>query len=294
MISTGSYDRDNDRVIPGGGKFANYLKNPVVQYGHNYREPWATVGRTIKLEITKDGIIADFELRPAASESDPQNIVLLLWNGDWVRTASIGFAPMKREDNERDGIDFAEWELLEWSIVPIPSNQEALRQAVKAMQEAPIKNVTDELRQELRQAVAAMRAATPETPAERDPAKALPNSNAESSAGLGYDSPPTTHSAPENASKAPSDRENRAEAGDLALETLENREAAMLKNTMKTTDIPEKEPKTPKTDENEEKPPGAPETAASEELDAPKPDEALLDAIEVWLDEIESVLNMGE
>jgi HK97 family phage prohead protease len=135
IISTSDIDRDKDRVIPFGAQIQNYLKNPVVKYGHNYRDPWATVGRTTSLEITERGIVADFELRPAANEQDPQNIVLLLWDGEWIRTASIGFAPLVKEENEGGGFDFTEWELLEWSLIPVPANQSALRLAVKALAE---------------------------------------------------------------------------------------------------------------------------------------------------------------
>lgn len=129
LISTPSFDRDADRVLPMGGRVDDYLKNPIVQWGHNYYDPWATIGRTTSLEITPDGLVADFELRPAANDLDPQNIVLLLWNGGWVKTASIGFKPEAAAPNERGGLDFTGWSLLEWSVVPIPANQDALRLA---------------------------------------------------------------------------------------------------------------------------------------------------------------------
>lgn len=136
LISTGGQDRDNDRVKPRGGRFDNYVKNPVVQWGHNYRDPWATIGKTNVLEVGDNGVTADFTLRPAANESDPQNIVNLLWDGGWIRTASIGFMPKAANPNDLGGLDFDEWELLEWSLVPIPANQDALRLAVKSFDAA--------------------------------------------------------------------------------------------------------------------------------------------------------------
>jgi len=36
-------------------------------------------------------------------------------------------------ENEFGGMDFVSWELLEWSLVPIPANQEALRLAIKSI-----------------------------------------------------------------------------------------------------------------------------------------------------------------
>jgi hypothetical protein len=126
-----------DRVIPNGGDFENYKNNPVVQWSHGYSEPWQTVGRTNSLEASPEGIIADFELRPAANDQDPQNIVKLLWEGGWVRTASIGFIPKAAAPNKDGGNDFTQWELLEWSITPVPANPTALALAFKAMSDMP-------------------------------------------------------------------------------------------------------------------------------------------------------------
>jgi HK97 family phage prohead protease len=133
-ISTGSLDRDRDRVIPSGADIDAYMKNPVVQWGHNYRDPWATIGTTERLEIDANGITAEFVLREAANESDPMHVVRALWNQGLIRTASIGFNPKRETRNDQGGFDFTEWELLEWSLVPIPANQEALRLAVKSFE----------------------------------------------------------------------------------------------------------------------------------------------------------------
>jgi len=134
LISTSVIDRDHDRVMPLGADITNYMKNPIVQWGHNYRDPWATIGKTTSLELTPEAIVAEFELRPPANDSDPQNIIALLWDGGWIQTASIGFAPQTSEDNDVGGKDFTQWELLEWSLVPIPANQSALRLAVKCLE----------------------------------------------------------------------------------------------------------------------------------------------------------------
>lgn len=137
-INTPAVDRDQDRVFSAGARLENYAKNPVVQWGHNYRDPYATIGQTVRMEQTDQHLKARFKLRPAANEHDPQNIVRLLWTGGWIRTASIGFAPVwgKAVENEFGGIDFKEWDLLEWSLVPVPANQEALRNALKGLGDA--------------------------------------------------------------------------------------------------------------------------------------------------------------
>jgi len=142
VISTCDVDRDRDRVMPRGAVLENYMNNPVVMWGHSYANPADVIGKTTHLEITDTGIVADFELRPAANEADPQNIVRLLWDGGWIRTASIGFRPLVAEPNEYGGNDFKQWELLEWSVIPIPANQSALRLAAKALDISEPGNLT--------------------------------------------------------------------------------------------------------------------------------------------------------
>lgn len=133
MISTAGADRERDRIMPRGAVVDNYIKNPVVMWGHSYHSPADVIGRTVNLEATDAGIVADFELRPAANDQDPQNIVRLLWDGGWIRTASIGLRPIEMRPNEFGGMDITAWELLEWSLTPIPANADALRLAMKAL-----------------------------------------------------------------------------------------------------------------------------------------------------------------
>lgn len=133
VASTPSFDRANDRVFPLGGQLQNYYLNPVVMWGHNYADPWAIVGRAEEMQVTQEGIQFRPVLRPAANEFDPQNIIALLWEQDYVRTSSIGFRPLEARPNERGGVDYTSWELLEVSLTGIPMNQDALRLAVKSL-----------------------------------------------------------------------------------------------------------------------------------------------------------------
>ena len=136
-ISTGALDRQDDRVIPSGARIENYMKNPVVQWGHNYHDPWATIGETVQLTVSDEGLVAEFTLRQPVNDSDPMNVILALWQQGLIRTASIGFNPTDFKNNDAGGYDFTEWELLEWSLVPVPANQEALRLAVKGLTAEP-------------------------------------------------------------------------------------------------------------------------------------------------------------
>lgn len=133
IASTPALDRDRDRVMPMGGDFTNFNKNPVLIFGHNYHEPWAVIGRVSEIAADPSGIRMKPELRQPANEADPMHIIRALWEQNLLRASSIGFIPLEAKDNEFGGRDFTRWELLELSLTPIPANQEAIRLAVKAL-----------------------------------------------------------------------------------------------------------------------------------------------------------------
>jgi HK97 family phage prohead protease len=132
-ISTSAVDRDGDRVLPSGAQIESYMRNPVVLFGHNYTEPWAMIGRAASIDIQYNGIDAEFTLREPTGDSDPQKIIRSLWEERMLNAASIGFNPIDWEPNEVGGYDYHSWELLEFSLVPVPANQEAVRMAMKGL-----------------------------------------------------------------------------------------------------------------------------------------------------------------
>lgn len=133
VASTPGVDRDKDRVLPFGADLTNFARNPLLMFGHNYTDPWSIIGRAAETMVGADGVRFRPELRQAANETDPMNIIRLLWEQDLLRAASIGFNPMEWKENEFGGRDFTRWELLEISLVPIPANADALRLAAKAV-----------------------------------------------------------------------------------------------------------------------------------------------------------------
>ena len=54
------------------------------------------------------------------------------WEQGLLRAASIGFRPLESSPNGRGGLSFTRWELLEWSLVAVPANAEAVR-ALKSL-----------------------------------------------------------------------------------------------------------------------------------------------------------------
>lgn len=121
VISTASPDRDNDVVEVAGWQLENYRKNPVVLWAHDYRA--LPIGKAIEVGIRDGKLESTMEF----ADHEMANVVMRLVDGGFLRATSVGFRPSKYVLNEdRRGIDFTEQELLEFSIVPVPANPEAL------------------------------------------------------------------------------------------------------------------------------------------------------------------------
>jgi len=133
IASTPVVDRQNDRVMPLGLDLSNYRRNPVVMWAHDYRSPFAVVGRAEDLQLTA----TDFRIKPQwrkpVNDQDPMNIIQALIDEGLVRAMSIGFRPLEETPNDYGGYDFTRAEILEVSVVPIPANQQALALAAKAL-----------------------------------------------------------------------------------------------------------------------------------------------------------------
>lgn len=126
-ISTAGVDRDNDIIELAGWRLDNYRKNPQVLFGHDYHS--LPIGKATSVYVEGDKLVAIAEF--ATAEMNPlAEQVLRLIDGGFLRATSVGFRPTKYNINEeRRGLDFTECELLEFSVVPVPANPEALIEA---------------------------------------------------------------------------------------------------------------------------------------------------------------------
>jgi HK97 family phage prohead protease len=127
VITTGEADRENDVIDPAGWDVSSYLKNPVVMFAHDYSA--LPVARTVSLESEGDKLVAVAEF--ASKELNPmaEQVFQMLKEG-FLKGASVGFRPKTFQYNEkRGGVDFVQQELLEFSVVPIPANAQALMAA---------------------------------------------------------------------------------------------------------------------------------------------------------------------
>src|SRR4030067_3046248 len=138
MVSTEGVDRDGDIILSLGVDIGAYLKNPVVLYAHDYWD--MPVAKTLAIgKQPGAGLKAGFQL-PEWGASEKADTVHKLWGGCFLNAASIGFIPKKWENRKDDkgedlarGLVYHEVEMLEFSIVPVPANQAALRLAAKAV-----------------------------------------------------------------------------------------------------------------------------------------------------------------
>lgn len=142
--STPAIDRHGTIIKPDGIQLDRYLKNPVVLWAHDGYGGWDTpdrrnvIGKTVDYEQSDMALdmLVEFDTSPEA-----EDVLNKVTNG-FLSAVSIGFRPRKVGSttiNEKDVPVFEEVELLELSLVPIPSNPEALkleRSIASAMHEA--------------------------------------------------------------------------------------------------------------------------------------------------------------
>lgn len=134
-ISTAAKDRDGDTIDPKGWILTNFLKNPVVLFGHDNRS--LPIGRAENIRVEGGALKASVKFASADMNPLAESVFQMVKAG-FLNATSVGFAPVEFERAD-DGMKFIKQELLEFSIVPIPSNPEALVTA-KGLDLSPIKD----------------------------------------------------------------------------------------------------------------------------------------------------------
>lgn len=124
-----------------GWDLKRYEKNPVVFYAHrsNSDNPDMLIG-TSEVRVDGNQLIAVVRFENADINPVAEKVWQKIQAGT-LRMASIGANPKKghwgdeKLGENRDMIYFDEQELLEWSIVPIGSNPEALKRESQTIEE---------------------------------------------------------------------------------------------------------------------------------------------------------------
>ena len=142
VISTGAVDRDGDTIDPQGFQLDSFRQNPVVLFAHDSRQPPIAKAESIQVDgqaLRSQAVFASRDTFPFAD-----TVFRLLADG-FLNAASVGFIPRQFSFNDDDtrgllAMDITEADLMEFSVVPVPSNPEALVQArSKGIDVAPLK-----------------------------------------------------------------------------------------------------------------------------------------------------------
>jgi len=139
-ISTGIKDRDGEKLMPEGVLLDNYQKNPIVPFAHDYR----TIPPAKNMWIKRDekGLVAKtvFAKNQRADEYYQAYTEDVGGTGPLLNAFSVGFIPLEWKDTDEKAMEkdsdlpkriYNKWELLEYSLVPIPSCTEALTIAIE-------------------------------------------------------------------------------------------------------------------------------------------------------------------
>jgi HK97 family phage prohead protease len=174
-ISTADVDRENDTVAIDGWDFANYLKNPVVLWCHDY---WSLpVGAALSIGIEADRVksVAKFTER---EENPLGDMVFRLYAKGFLHAVSVGFRPKEwaivQSEQRPWGYDFKRQELLEYSACPVPANPAALIEARSmGIDTAPLKAWAERVLDEMGGAPAPGRKTLERLRSIADPAQAV-------------------------------------------------------------------------------------------------------------------------
>ena len=140
-ISSEVVDRDGDILIAKGCDFTNFAKNPQFLAFHNYHEyplgipkNWGIEGDAVYCDVyfpTLKELSTDAE--QASEKAKLVDFTYHCYKTGMLNAVSVGFIPKDAEPNkETGGSIISEWELLEFSAVSVPANQDAVAQAVKS------------------------------------------------------------------------------------------------------------------------------------------------------------------
>ena len=164
VIAANDRARTAPEIDLAGLQFDNYRRNPVVMWAHDStgRSPSGglPIGRTLSISRTDDGgIVAEFEFL----DDDPfAQRIRNAWDRGFLQAASISWLPVETRPADGGGIRDIRAELLEWSIVSVPADPDALRETHRRMLDsliddhpqdvefAEVRAMTAELRELLR------------------------------------------------------------------------------------------------------------------------------------------------
>lgn len=123
IMTSDKKDRDGEIIKLDAWSFENFMKNPILIYGHNYYGLENVIGRVDKIYLENNTWIAEGKFASMAANPKAQQ-VRRLYDEKILQAVSVGFI-VKGRDIADDSI-ITKAELLELSFVPIQSNPDAV------------------------------------------------------------------------------------------------------------------------------------------------------------------------
>lgn len=133
-ISTDAVDRDRDTINPKGFNLDAFRKSPTVLFAHDNSRP--PVARALDIDVEDNKLKATAEFMDNNIDTSGfSDMIFRMLKGGFLNATSVGFIPVEFEFAPEDdtkragGVDYKSVELLEFSVVPVPANPEALIEA---------------------------------------------------------------------------------------------------------------------------------------------------------------------
>lgn len=122
VISDDSLDRHGTRINPRGWDLAAFKRNPIALFGHSNAFPIGT-WENVRVE---GGKLLGRLVMAARGTSDRIDEIGSLIEQGILRAVSVGFAVLEHGTSGKSAYDYEKQELLEVSVVSVPSNTNAL------------------------------------------------------------------------------------------------------------------------------------------------------------------------
>lgn len=125
VISDGSLDRHGTRINPKGWDLSAFKRNPIALFGHSGGFP---IGRWENIRVEGDRLLGRLVMASKGTSARIDELASLVEQGI-LRAVSVGFAITKYGAPGKSQYDIDQQELLEVSLVSVPSNTNAIAAA---------------------------------------------------------------------------------------------------------------------------------------------------------------------
>ena len=145
VVSTPEVDRYGTIIVPSGIDYTAYLANPIVLAQHD-SDQWP-IGRCLGFAMNGENLEATIQIECVTDEGKK---LTKLINAGYVKAVSVGIIPTEYEEQTIEGkkvIVYTKSELVEFSVVSVPANRQALlKKSLKTLLQESINKYKKETR----------------------------------------------------------------------------------------------------------------------------------------------------